>query len=118
MRRDYSLYIQDILECIEKIDEFVGDMAYDEFIEDEKTVDAVLRNLEVIGEAAKNVPEELKDRFPDVEWRRMVGLRNIITHEYFGVDMNIIWQAATRNVPETEPLVADMLERLSHDAHC
>jgi len=116
--RSAKTWLEDLKSAMDRIRRYTKDLTYDEFIEDEKTVDAVLRNLEVIGEAAKNVPEELKDRFPDVEWRRMVGLRNIITHEYFGVDMNIIWQAATRNVPETEPLVADMLERLSHDAHC
>ncbi len=76
-------------------------------------MDAVLRNLEVIGEAARDIPEDVKARFPDIEWRRMVGLRNIISHEYFGADIRIIWEIVTRNLPETEPLIADMLAKLS-----
>jgi len=113
--RPAETWLEDLKRAMARIRRYTKDLTYDEFVEDEKTMDAVLRNLEVIGEAARNIPEELKNRFPDVEWRRMIGLRNIITHEYFGVDMNIIWQVATRNVPETEPLVVAMLERLSED---
>jgi uncharacterized protein with HEPN domain len=98
-----------------KIRQYTAGLTYEEFIQDEKTMDAVLRNLEVIGEAAKNIPEELRSKYPDVEWQRMIGIRNIISHEYFGVDAQIIWEVATRNVPETEPLVTDMLDRLSNE---
>jgi uncharacterized protein with HEPN domain len=113
--RPARIRLEDLRQAIARIRQYTAGLTYAEFIKDEKTMDAVLRNLEVIGEAARNIPEELRGRYPDVEWHRMIGLRNIISHEYFGVDMQIIWEVATRNVPETEPLVADMLDRLSHE---
>lgn len=113
--RPARVRLEDLKQAMARIRQYTASLTYDEFIKDEKTTDAVLRNLEVIGEAARNIPEELRGRYPDVEWHRMIGLRNIISHEYFGVDMQIIWEVATRNVAETEPLVADMLDRLSHE---
>jgi len=113
--RPARVRLEDLKQAMARIRQYTAGFTYDEFIKDEKTMDAVLRNLEVIGEAARNVPEELRGKYPDVEWHRMIGLRNIISHEYFGVDMQIIWEVATRNVPETEPLVADMLDRLAHE---
>jgi hypothetical protein len=111
--RPARIRLEDLKQAMARVRQYTEGLTYDEFIEDEKTMDAVLRNLEVIGEAARNIPEELRGKYPDVEWHRMIGLRNIISHEYFGVDMQIIWEVATRNVPETEPLVADMLKRLT-----
>jgi hypothetical protein len=107
--------LEDLKQAKTKVRQYTAGLTYAEFIRDERTMDAVLRNLEVIGEAARNIPEELRAKYPDVEWHRMIGLRNIISHEYFGVDMQIIWEVANRNVPETEPLVADMLDRLAHE---
>jgi uncharacterized protein with HEPN domain len=113
--RPARVRLEDLKQAMARIRQYTAGFTYDEFIKDEKTMDAVLRNLEVIGEAARNIPEELRGRYPDVEWHRMIGLRNIISHEYFGVDMQIIWEVATRNVPEAEPLVADMLDRLARE---
>jgi hypothetical protein len=97
--------------AMEKVRRFTEGLTFEQFLEDEKGMDAVLRNLEVIGEAARGIPDDLKTQHTEVEWARMVGLRNIITHEYFGVDMRIIWQIATSNLPATESLIADMLAR-------
>jgi uncharacterized protein with HEPN domain len=113
--RPARIRLEDLRQAMARVRQYTTGLTYAEFIKDEKTMDAVLRNLEVVGEAARSIPEELRGRYPDVEWHRMIGLRNIISHEYFGVDMQIIWEVATRNVPETEPLVADMLERLSRE---
>jgi len=113
--RPARIRLEDLKQAMARVRQYTKGLTYEEFVEDEKTMDAVLRNLEVIGEAARNIPEELRGEYPDVEWHRMIGLRNIISHEYFGVDMQIIWEVATRNVPETEPLVADMLKRLPPD---
>jgi uncharacterized protein with HEPN domain len=76
-------------------------------------VDAVIRNLEIIGEAAKNLPQDIKDKYPDVPWKRMIGLRNIAVHEYFGVDLSIIWEVVTKNLPETKGKIVEILEGLN-----
>jgi uncharacterized protein with HEPN domain len=74
--------------------------------------DAVIRNLEIIGEASKNVSTEVKDISKDIPWKKMVGLRNMVIHEYFGVDLSIIWSIITKNLPETKPKIENLLERI------
>ena len=76
-------------------------------------VDAVIRNLEIIGEAAKNIPGEVREKHPEIFWKRMIGLRNITIHEYFGVDLNIIWEIISKNLPETKPKIEAMLKGFS-----
>ncbi len=75
-------------------------------------VDAVVRNLEIIGEAARNIPGDVREQYPVIPWKRMIGLRNIAIHEYFGVDLGIVWEIVVRNLPETRPLIANMLKGL------
>jgi uncharacterized protein with HEPN domain len=112
MSRDYLFYLEDILESCGKIERYTAQLSFDQFVEDEKTYDAVVRNLEIIGEAAKNVPEDIRRRYPDVEWRKIAGLRDVIAHEYFGIDDDILWdiiqnwicslRAELRRIVETE----------------
>jgi uncharacterized protein with HEPN domain len=90
MPRDYRVYLQDVLEAVVNVGEFVGNMSRSEFEDDKKTVHAVVRNLEVIGEAVKAVPPEVRDRHPQVPWQRIAGLRNILIHHYFGIDIDIV----------------------------
>ena len=92
MEKDYRDYIQDILDSIDEIYVFIGQMSREEFLNDRKTVKAVLRNLEIVGEAAKKIPPPLRDKYPDIPWKKMAGLRDKLIHEYFGVDLEIIWQ--------------------------
>ncbi|MCL5986325.1 MAG: DUF86 domain-containing protein [Actinobacteria bacterium] len=106
--RDYKLFIEDIFNSIEKIEDYVEGMDFDKFIADGKTVDAVIRNLEIIGEAAKNVPAAIRDENPEIPWGRLVGLRNIVSHAYFGIDLKIIWQIITKNLPEIKPLIEEL----------
>ena len=109
--RPYKIFIKDIAKAIDKIGRYIGSLSYGDFIENEMLVDAVLRNLEVIGEAATKVPKEVQQKYPNVPWRRMIGLRNIVIHEYFGVDLSIIWEIVTKNLPETRPAIAQILEK-------
>lgn len=110
--RDYRLYLYDIQEAVNKIIVFTKGYSYKKFSTDERTIDAVIRNLEVIGEASKHIPKKLKDQYPEVDWRAMVGLRNIITHEYFGVDLKIIWKTVRERIPQLnkhiESIIADL----------
>ena len=75
-------------------------------------IDAVIRNLEIIGEAIKNIPDDVKEKYPSVPWKRMVGLRNIITHAYFGIDLENIWKIITQNISEVKPDIIKILDEL------
>jgi len=83
-------------------------MDFDSFTADGKTVDAVIRNIEIIGEAAKIIPVVVRDEYPEIPWGRLVGLRNIVSHAYFGIDLKIIWQIITKNLPEIKPLIEEL----------
>jgi uncharacterized protein with HEPN domain len=87
MRRDFRLYLDDILEAIHQIQTYVADENEDAFAKDRKTQDAVIRNLEIIGEAAGNLPEHMQRSEPEIDWRKITGLRNILIHEYFGINL-------------------------------
>ena len=91
MPRDYKQQIDDILQAITFIREYIKDMDYNAFEADRKTQDAVVRNLEIIGEAARAVPDEIRDKASEIEWYKIIALRNILIHEYFGVNLKIVW---------------------------
>jgi uncharacterized protein with HEPN domain len=91
MPREYKEKLEDILEAIRRVREYSQSLSEPEFLKDLKTQDAVIRNLQIIGEAAKGLPEEIRSKHSEIDWRRIVGLRDIITHRYFGIDFEIIW---------------------------
>ena len=97
--RDWQFRIDDINESIRKIERYTDGMDYASWCKDEKTVDAVIRNIEIIGEAASHIPEEIHEQFEDIPWRMMKGIRNFLAHEYFGVDLKIIWNAVVNDLP-------------------
>ena len=101
--RDWKLRIADILDAIAAIQSYTQEMDYEMFIRDRRTVDAVLRNLTVIGEAATYVPDDIVARHPEVPWRDMRDMRNVVVHAYFGVNQRIVWDTIQVNLP---PLVA------------
>jgi uncharacterized protein with HEPN domain len=98
--RTYMMYLTDIQIAMSRIAEYLEDLTFPLFKKDYKTVDAVIRNFEVIGEASKNLPVEIKLKYPDVPWEEMYLLRNKVSHEYFGIDYEIIWDVATNYLPE------------------
>jgi len=98
-KRTSALLIEDIIDSGQKILNYTLGLTFDQFIADNKTVDAVIRNFEIIGEAANRLPEEFKDMHPDVDWHRIRGFRNRIIHDYFGIDYNIVWQIKETYLP-------------------
>ncbi len=101
-KRKPALYLQDIKDCVEKIKSYTENLSFDDFREDGKIIDALVRNLEIIGEAANNIPEEVKSKYPDIPWQKMISMRNKVIHEYFGVDTEIIWKTAKEDIPELD----------------
>ena len=97
--RDPILYLSDIILSMERVKEYISGLDFQHFKWDYKTVDAVIRNFEIIGEATKNLPNDIKDKYPSIPWEEMYRLRNRISHEYFGIDYEIIWDIATRRLP-------------------
>jgi uncharacterized protein with HEPN domain len=98
--RDWRLYWEDVLLASRKVRRFTAGMEKAGFRADERTYDAVLRNLEVIGEAVKNLPDEARNRAPSIQWKKIAGLRDVIAHGYFGIDDEILWDIVARKVPE------------------
>jgi uncharacterized protein with HEPN domain len=113
MPRDYKIYLSDIIECIEKIHNYTAGLLLGDFCNDGKTIDAVIRNLEIIGEAARRLPEEFRIKFPDVEWRRIASLRNILIHEYPGIDLETIWDIVENKLSSLEKQITRILKDLS-----
>jgi uncharacterized protein with HEPN domain len=109
MPRDSRVYLEDILEASRKITAYTRNLSKAAFLEDEKTIDAVVRNLEVIGEAVKKLPEDLRAQHSAVEWKKIAGLRDILIHEYFGLDAEIVWDIVQNKVPALDREVRAML---------
>lgn len=107
--RTYKMYLDDLLLAMDRIAEYIQGYSFVDFKRDYKTVDAVIRNFEIIGEASKNLPKELKDRYPDIPWSEMYLLRNKVSHEYFGVDYEIIWDIASNYLPENRSQIENIL---------
>ena len=109
MTREYGDYLEDIVSAFEECLTFTAGMAYEGFVVDAKTFKAVIRNLEIAGEAAKQVPDEVKESNPDLPWKSMAGMRDKLIHEYFGVDTRIVWDTVQKNLPDTVALFRRLL---------
>lgn len=107
--RSYRMFLEDMHLAMSRIAEYVHGLTFIEFKHDYRTVDAVIRNFEIIGEASRNLPVEIKGKYPDVPWSEMYLLRNKVSHEYFGVDYEIIWDVAVNYLPENQVQIEEVL---------
>ncbi len=108
--REYTIYLEDILKAIESIGEFVESMEFEDFIEDDKTTSAVIRRFEIIGEATKQIPDEIKEKYPKVPWREMAGMRDRLIRFYFGMDYALVWATIRKRIPKVKSLIKEILE--------
>jgi uncharacterized protein with HEPN domain len=113
--RNATIYLKDILEAIEAIEKFVERVNFEDFKNDDMRSSAVIRKFEIIGEATKNIPEEIKQGYPQAPWKNMAGMRDRLIHFYFGIKYELVWNAAKIDVPKIKVLINKMLGELEKD---
>jgi uncharacterized protein with HEPN domain len=114
MTRDMRLYIQDIFESIEAIEGYVQPITEEQFYENRQAQDAVLRRLEIIGEAVKNVDEDFRSRYPEIPWKKIAGLRDVLIHEYFGVSLKRVWKVTKIDLVDLKSKISRIWEEIKN----
>jgi len=114
MTRTVDLYVKDIIQNMVDAEEFIQGLSYETFISDKKTFNAVVRSIEVIGEATKSIPESVRSRFPDIPWKEMAGMRDKLIHFYFGVDREAVWLTVKERIPAIRPIFQLILRDLEN----
>jgi uncharacterized protein with HEPN domain len=110
--RDFRVSLDDILEALEKIMEYVDGVSEREFENNTEKQDAVIRRIEVLGEAVKNIPFDFRDKHPDIPWRSIAGMRDVVIHQYFGVTISLVWKVATSDVPAIREKIEKIIEEM------
>jgi uncharacterized protein with HEPN domain len=111
MTRDVKLYLDDILNAIKEVEDFMNGLSFDDFRKDTKAIRAVTMDFIIIGEAAKHVPLGARKRYPQIPWSKIVGMRNILTHEYPETDTKKLWKTAKKRLPTLKPIIKELLEK-------
>jgi len=111
--RDINDYLQDILDSIDEIREFTQGMSFDDFAADRKTINAVLRSIEVMGEASRKIPDRIRSQYTQVPWRKMTGMRDKLIHEYHGVDIDTVWQTLHEDIPPLKDQIQEIIDKES-----
>lgn len=109
-KRVYTLFLKDIIASAEKIIRYINDKSFEEFIQNELLADGVIRNLEIIGEAVKNIPSQVKQKYANVEWKKISGLQDTLIHEYFGLDYELLWDIVKTKIPPLKEQIEAVLE--------
>ena len=112
MKKDPKVHITFILECIELIDKYIKGVAYEQFLSSPQMQDAVIRRIELIGEAVRNIPNEVKDKHSEIQWNRISGMRNLLIHDYLGIDLKITWRVATKEIPDLKKKILEISKEL------
>ena len=115
MKRDYQLFLKDIIAAMESIEEFIGDMTLEELKADEKTSSAVIRKFEIVGEASKHIPLKIRDKYTNIKWKSMAGMRDRLIHAYFGIDYNLVWSAIKTEIPNLKLKLKKILSDMKQD---
>ena len=115
MKRGLRLFIEDILESIKLIEKYLGDISKENFDNNQKLKDSVVRRLEIIGEAVKNIPDSFRKKYPEVPWRKIAGLRDIITHTYFNIDLDITWDIIKKDLPDLKEKISKIKSELEDE---
>jgi uncharacterized protein with HEPN domain len=111
MKKEFLDYLEDMIGAMESVTKFVENIDYSDFIEDDKTTSAVIRKLEIIGEAAKKIPAKIKKEYSGIPWKDMAGMRDKLIHEYFGVDLKRVWRTIKEDVPSLKPKIKEVLKK-------
>jgi len=111
MKRDPKIFLKDILDSIERIEEYTEGKTKKEFLDDYEKQDAIMKRLEVIGEAAKNIPKEVKEKYPGILWKQVAGMRDVLIHGYFGVILERVWHTAIKDTPRLKKQIKKLLEK-------
>ena len=112
MTREYSDYIEDILNAMDKASAFIKGISFEDFKSDEKTIFAVVRAIEIIGEATKQVPESARQKYPEIPWKDMAGMRDVLIHNYISVEVETVWLTANETIPRIRPMIEKMTKDL------